>query len=277
MSEVSEALLFGEPKGKSGRTETVLNRLLWLVVLALALFLCGELLFHLWLAPRMLVKNISIHSDLPLSEAEILAIAGIEGSPYYFSLQEEQLRQRLAAVPAVRRVEVRKGFPDTLHLSLSGRRALSLLFCDTTSGGRAASVPLAVDEEGVVFQMGPSVSDWDLPVISGVKFAAAEMGVRLPEDLRPVLQDLQGLRGSDPELFRLISELRLVSRSGSLREMVVYLVPYRVPLRMGPRLQPAAVRTAVVILDLLAKQGLSGRLRELDLRTGEIVYTLKED
>jgi cell division protein FtsQ len=277
MNAVSEALLFGDRGRKTGRAEAVLSRLLWLAVVLLGLFLVGELLFHLWLAPQLVVRNISIQSDLPFSQAEVLAIAGIEGTPYYFSLQEEQLRRRLAALPAVRQVEVRKSFPDTLHITLVARRALSLLFYDGGSGGQQGSVPLAVDEQGVVFQMASAVADWDLPVISGVKFATAEMGMRLPESLLPVLQDLQALRTAEPELFRLISEIRLVSRSDTIREIVVYPVPYGVRLRFGPRLQPAPLRNAVVILDLLDKQGLNGRLQELDLRTGEVVYTLKED
>jgi cell division protein FtsQ len=277
MNAVSEALLFGDPGRKSSRTEAVLSRLLWLAVVLLALFLVGELLFHLWLAPRLVVRNISIQSDLPYTQAEVLAVAGIQGTPYYFSLQEQELRRRLAALPAVRQVQVRKSFPDTLRITLVGRRALSLLFYDAPGGGRDGSVPLAVDEQGVVFQLASSVADWDLPVISGVKFASAEMGMRLPESLRPFLQDLLALRTAEPELFRLISEIRLVPGSGSIREIVVYPVPYGVRLRFGPRLQGAGLRTAVVILDLLDKQGLSGRLQELDLRTGEVVYTLKED
>jgi cell division septal protein FtsQ len=270
---VSEALLFGDRGGKSGRTETTLNRLLWLAVAALAVFLCGELAFHLWLSPRLRVRNISIQSDLSLSQEEILAAAGLGGAPSYFSVREQELAQRLSALPAVRGVEVHKRFPDTLQLTLTARRAVALLLHDA----EGASMPLAVDEEGVVFQMGLSVADWDLPVISGVKFASAQVGMRLPENLLSLLEDLQGLRAGQPELFRLISELRLVSRSGSLREVIVYPVPYPVPVRVGPRLQPSALRTAVVILDLLAKQGLAGRLEELDLRTGEVVYTVKED
>lgn len=274
---MSEALLFGDRGRKSSRSETLLSRLLWAAVVLLALFLAGELAFHLWLAPRMLVRNIAIQSDLPFTQAEILAIAGIEGTPYYFSLREEQVRRRLEALPAVRQAEVRKSFPSTLHITLVGRRALSLLFYGVASGQQEASAPLAVDDQGVVFQMASSVADWDLPVVSGVKFVSAEMGMRLPESVRPFLEDLTALRAAEPELFRLISEIRLVSRSESIREILVYPVPYGVRLRLGPRLQAAPLRTAMVILDLLEKQGLGGRLRELDLRTGEVVYTLKED
>lgn len=274
---MSEALLFDDPGRKAGGSEAALNRLLWLAVAVLALFLVGELVFHLWLAPRLVVRNVVIQSDLPIAQSELLAVAGLEGSPNYFSVQEEQLRRRLAALPAVRDAQVHKSFPDTLRITLVGRRAVSLLLYEATVGGAPISVPLAVDEEGVVFQMASSVSRWDLPVISGLKFASAEMGMRLPETVTPLLQDLSSLQSSEPELLRLISEIRLVSRSGAVREMLVYPVPYKVRLRLGPRLQAASLRTAVVILDLLEKQGLGGRLEELDLRTGEVVYTLKED
>ena len=100
---------------------------------------------------------------------------------------------------------------------------------------------------------------------------------RVLAQLDDLSQDLQALRVAEPELFRLISEIRLVSRSESIREIIVYPVAYGVRLRLGPRLQAAPLRSAVVILDLLDRQGLGGRLQELDLRTGEVVYTLKED
>jgi hypothetical protein len=54
----------------------------------------------------------------------------------------------------------------------------------------------------------------------------------------------------------------------------LFTVSYPVRLRLGERLAPEALRSALVVLDLLKTQGLLARVRELDLRTGEVVYRI---
>lgn len=277
---MSEALIFDKyGKYKRSRTsrkqirESVFNRALVILVIALCLILVGELVFHFVIAPRMTVRTITIKSDSSLSKEEILAIAGIEESVYYYNLDTVQMVEDLEGLAQVREAVVEKVFPDALNITLYGRAPLAMFFFTTPEG---ASIPLVIDDQGVVFEIGSGVSEWDLPVITGVKFQQLRVGMKLPERVRPILQDLRTLQNQEPDLFRLISELRLISKSTGVLEILLYPIQYPVRLRLSAGLDPATMRNALIILDLLAGQEVLRRVRELDMRSGEVVYRMEE-
>jgi hypothetical protein len=271
---MSEVLYRRERRG--GRVSSTARRLLGVMVAVLVLILAGELVFHLLLAPRLTLRNVVVSSDLSLARGEVLALAGLQDGALYFSVDPAEVRRRLEACPAVARAEVRKVFPDTLHIGLEARRALALLLFQGREGG---TLPLAVDREGVVFQVGGELPDWDLPLLSGVELVGDEVraGLRLPAGLRPLLEDLDRLAREAPELARLVSEVRLVPLAQERFELLLYPVGYRVRLRLGARLEAESLRGGLVILDLLERQDLAGRVDELDLRARDVVYRIKEE
>jgi cell division protein FtsQ len=276
---MSEALAF-DKYGKRRRTsgggnrELLFNRLLLVLVLCLILFLIGELVFHFVVVPRLTVRNIVVRSDLSLSKEEILSIAGTEENAFYYQVDPVRIRDALEQLPMVRKAVVKKTFPDALDITLYGRIPLSILFFTTPEG---SSIPMVIDGQGVVFEIGSALSQWDLPVITGIEFKKLEVGTRLPEKVQPILQDLERLRQEDPGIFRLISELRLIPKSTGNLEILLYPIQFPVRLRLSRGLDPAVLRNAMVILDLLAKQELLIRVRELDMRTGDVVYRMEED
>ena len=136
---------------------------------------------------------------------------------------------------------------------------------------------MVIDEEGVVFEIGAAVSTWNLPVLAGVKFRDLTAGARLPEQLRPLLGELKALQDSEPGLYALISEVRVVSRTANRYELLMYPVHEPVRIRLGEALEPGAIRNALMVIDVFQRQGIVDRIQELDLRTGEVVYTMKED
>lgn len=276
MSEVLILDKYGKRPKTSGRgnRELLFNRLLVVLVVCLVLFLTGELVFHFVVAPRLTVRNFVVRSDLPLSSEEILSIAGVDKNPFYYSLDTELIKEALERVAMVREAVVEKTFPDSLQITLYGRIPLSVLFFTTPQG---SSIPLVVDNQGVVFQIGRSLSEWDLPVITGIEFKKLEVGTKLPERVQPILKGLDRLRQEDPGMFRLISELRLVPKALGNLEILLYPIQFPVRLRLAGSLDPAVLRNAVVILDLLAGEDLLRRVSELDMRTGEIVYRIEEE
>jgi cell division protein FtsQ len=276
---MSEVLIFdkyGKRPGTSrrGNRESLFNRFLLVLVMCLILFLVGELVFHFIIAPRLTVRNIVIRSDLSLNKEEILSIAGIEENSLYYKIDPVRIRDALEQLPMVRKAVVEKAFPDALHITLYGRIPLSILFFTTPEG---SSVPMVIDDQGVVFEIGTVLSEWDLPVVTGIEFKKLEVGTKLPEKVQPILQDLHRLRQEDPGMFRLISELRLIPKAAGNLEVLLYPIQFPVRLRLDGGLDPAVLRNAVVILDLLAGEDLLMRVRELDMRTGEVVYRMEED
>ncbi len=271
---MSEAFFFDNARQRHRPGRSLASRLLGWLVAALALLAAGLVVFHLWLTPRLLVRNVVLASDLSLTREQVLRAAGLEGVVEYFRVEPRLVEARLEAFPPVDQAYVSKAFPDTLHIRLVARRPLAALLARDAQG---RALPLAVDREGVVFQVGRELTVWDLPLLSGVEFTEVRAGLRLPSGLRPFLQDLERLSGEEPALSRLISEIRLVPVRGDRYELELFPVSHPVRLRLGERLTPEALRSALIVLDLLNRQGLLGRVRELDLRTGEVVYRIGEE
>jgi cell division protein FtsQ len=186
---MSEAVLLSRRHAKGESRKKNLRRMLWVLMSVLLFLALVELLMAMFLVPNLTIQHIQVQSDFSISESEVLSIAGIGRKEYYFSIRSEDVRARLSAYPLVKTAHVEKIFPDTLKIVLSRRIPLALAF------GRAGerTVPVALDEEGIVFQVGSGVTNWQLPVMSGLIFKP-QMGLRLPEKLMPVLKELHRIR-----------------------------------------------------------------------------------
>ncbi|ADN01844.1 cell division protein FtsQ/DivIB [Spirochaeta thermophila] len=241
----------------------------WLLacsLLAGALYLVVQVV----LLPRLRITRIILEGDLPASSEVILERAGLDvGHPILFTVRTEEIRRRLEAWPVVAHVEVEKVFPGTLRISLASRTPLVYLLVDRDG----VLVPAVCDEEGVVFLAGKQVPAVDLPVLSGVRFSKFMVGARVPEAVRAFLKDVGELRKTSPRTLGLISEFRLVARGEYLFDIQVFFRGYRVPVRFEGHLTEEKVHYALMILDVLSKEGLLEGMSEVDFRGGRITYT----
>lgn len=239
--------------------------------IAAAVIACAfllELVFQLVIGPAVSVKRVVVESDLRYSHAEIVSLAGLSGNESYFGIDPAAIVSRLEAHPSVRSARLEKAFPDTVKLTVSGRRPLGMLMVQTSGG----DVPAVFDEEGVVFRAGSSIETWDLPVFSGVRFEDFRVGARLPAEFSELLTELKRIQLESPALFDSISELRVQPGAGRSFDVVVYTVRYRTPVRVGSRVNEEQLRYVLVVLDLLHRQGRAAEIVELDFRTADIVY-----
>jgi cell division protein FtsQ len=171
----------------------------------------------------------------------------------------------------VRAAKVRKIFPDTLEIVLQQRIPLALSFSYTDE----KMVPVAFDEEGMLFQIGNAVTQWDLPVISGLRFKPI-LGLQLPSRLAPFLEEMKALRENAPELFDLVSEIKVTSTNEIDYELLLYPVGYSTRIHLGERIDEDSIKYALMVLDVLQDQGMVQNIEELDFRGGDVVYRLKE-
>ena len=264
MSEGVMSRRAAEGEGGLGR------RILAPMVIVLAALALVELVVQVVLMPRMVVRNILVSSDLRISEQELLQIAGLTGRERYLSVDTAEIERRLEACPLVREATVQKVFPDTLRLAVTARKPLALAL--GRSGDR--TVPVVFDEQGVVFQVGSSAPGGgvpDLPVISGLSFTPA-LGIAMPAMLRPLLQDLAELRQRSPELYRLISELKVSALNSVDFELEFYPLGHRIRVRLGNRIDETLLRYAFLVIDVLVRTRGAAEVAEIDLRNGEVVY-----
>lgn len=252
-----------------------LDRLFILVVGLLATILVLELAFHFFIAPKLVITRVEVQlgKGLPLTEQQVLAIAGLDQTEYYYSLNAAAVQARLAAYPLIKAVTVRKVFPNGLAISLIGRTPFVLALV----GAAGSSVPVAFDEEGVAIQKGAGVvAGGNLPIISGVSIPSIQIGMRLPRELVAFLSDLHQIKESSPDLFAALSEIRFIRKSGTNFDAVLYPRDYHVRVLVGDSLDAQELSYIMMVLEVTARQGMIDKVDELDFRTGQVIYKLKE-
>jgi cell division protein FtsQ len=241
------------------------------VVVASALLLGGRFLAM----PLMTIRHVIVNSDVRLSEDQVLALSGIQGGEHWYSVNVTAIRGRLEAAPMVRTATVERIFPDTLRLTLWGRQPAALVLAE--ANGR--SLPVLVDGEGVIFRLGASSAEMDLPVISGLTVGQTSLGEQLPRAYVSLFADLRALREKSPSLFGLLSEVRIVPRGGGDDgesagdfDLLLYLTSSPVPVRARGAIDESLLKYTLMVVDLLSKQGVIKDIQELDFRSGDVVY-----
>ena len=248
---------------------------LFLYLIAAVVFLAAvELVFHLFIAPEMLITKVQVYcsKDFQLSNSDIIKIAGIGEKEYFFSINTEAAERRLAENPLVKSAQIEKLFPGTLKIHITERSPLALSLVQMGT----KSIPVMIDNEGVVFEIGKSVSDYTMPVVSGLKFRNLKLGAKLPAQLCEYLSDLKILQDTSPLLFNQISELKFVKRNSSDYEVLLYPLRGNIRVRTGADINEGLLKQIFVVLDIIEKKGIDSDMEELDFRSGQVVYRVKE-
>jgi len=237
-------------------------------IAVLSVVLVLELAFHLVAAPNLRLTKLVFSGDRPRTDAPAGALLGLRDREYYFSVDEGALKARLEALPWVKEARVDKKFPDTLAIGLKVRRALAV----SLVGGAV----LAVDEDGLVFEVRTDAQGLDVPVISGVAFESLKAGSRFPPTVKPLFDRLADLRRNQPGLFRMISEVQLRRNDRGSFDAILY--PARTPIRivLGDRWDQSTIQQMFVLLDLVVKQGWTAKTKEIDFRATPVVLRPRE-
>jgi len=235
-------------------------------VVVLLLILLAEIIWDFVLSPGLVIRSITLESDLGLSDGQLLEMLGLDGETWA-DLDEKRIQDRLESYPVVRKARVVKVFPDTLHLYIYRRRPLAAALIDD----KGKPVPAVFDKEGYVVQIGTGSEPLSLPVLSGPRFTEPSLGSRLPESIRSILEDLSELRSEDPQSFALISEIKIIPHGREGYDLKLYMNHVPIPIMVDRSLTVETVRQAVLVLDVLAA-GSNGKVEEADMRGGHVVY-----
>lgn len=222
--------------------------------------------------PRLRINRVVVHADFEMDREALLAIAGLDGGAYFFSLDADETERALESHPPIRSATVEKEFPNSVVLTLDRRRPLIVALVGTDAG----TTPALIDETGTVFATGQSAAGADVPVLSGVSFRGNVVGSQLPDSLVGLLESLYRMRVDTPEVFDLVSEVRVDAHRAGDFDLLVHFRGFRVPVRIGSTINGESCTYALMVLDVLDQQGISEMVEELDFRSGEVVYRMKE-
>lgn len=271
----------GEPSAADSRARSRrhgLERGLGIVMAALGASVLAAGAF-LILPSILKVSHYEVRGATSLTEAEVLSAALVHGNEYFFSLEPVRMRAALLKEPRIANATVEKRFPNGLAISITERSPAAIVLVE--EGDRV--VPVCLDREGMAFAyasvLAAKADDGfkaqDLPILSGLRFEGFRLGTRLPASLVPALGALGDLRVKAPALLGAFSEIKFVKPAHGEAELLLYSLHYRVPVRTGAVLNEATLRSIILVLDVLASQGLTDKVEEIDFRTGTVVYRVK--
>ncbi len=262
----------GVSRSKAGASHQVL---LGLVILLLLVF-AGELVYHFVLVPYFRISKIVVESDSRVSEDVLRNLAGITPDASLLTMNPRVTADRIAAHPSVREVSVSRSFPETLILRVDTREPVAVVLADVEGGQRA----VLIDDDGILFERGTltaeKAADLRLPALSGLQLEGFTAGMELPIRLLGLVKRLKEMQIDAPQLFRQISEIRVVPRGSHEFEVLVYPMSYPVVLRMAGDFTIDQCTYALVVLDALRQEGRLAELAEVDARGRDMVLRLRE-
>lgn len=246
------------------------NRVVINTIYTLFTMLIITSIFGFIILPFFKIKEIKLDSSLSFI-TDIEKIAGLDNYSSFLFLSPETVENRILKQPLVRKVFVEKAFPDTLKITVFGRKALAIAYIEQDN----ISIPICFDENGVVFQIGHEIEDINLPVLSGdIDFGKISMGGELPRVLVPLLKSLKDVRGKVPEYYTSISEIIVEKRGEMTFDLVMHFTFTPIKALVRDVITVEELKNIVVVISLLDRE--SVQVDQVDFREDEIVYREKE-
>ena len=167
----------------------------------IGIVLCVSLLLFLISGlPVFQVKTITVNGNHALSSDKIIAISGFSEGDNLFRLSTGKAKQQLKNNPFVERVRIRRVLPDELVIEITERPSVGYI---VTSDGY-----IQVDGDGRLLAIQQSLSNYRLPVISGVGLdELPELGGFIQNE--KLKQALEILQNCDATLLNNIAELNV--------------------------------------------------------------------
>ena len=243
-----------------------------MVFFGVVLCLAGELIWLLGIGPFRPFSRVNIIGAENVTREEILARVGFSAGLTYASADVNVMEKALMGIAAIESVRVFKHLPGRLQIIIQERQpvACAYVYLD----GR--TVPVLLDSQGVVYQIGSAkrnefLSDV-LPVISGLEIRPPYLGERLPPLYIPFLEEIESLKASNPNLLKMISEIKINQKSIDSFDLILYPIHKKIKIRLSD-LNEEMLQYNFLFIDFLSNE--SG-IDSFDSRSGIASYVPKE-
>jgi cell division protein FtsQ len=262
--ETSEDII--DKKKSTLKIEKGLKRLL---VIA-AVILTAELIWLFGVSPFIPFSTVEVQEFSGLTRFQILSLAGIDDNSSYFSTNTELIREKVSSHILVESAVVMKRFPDKLSIFLSPREAAAVTLAVINS----RQVMMYIDRNGVFYKIenGALQEKTYIPVISGIE--NAQLNMRLPTALVPLVKNLSEISVSSPELLSAISEIRIERKAWDGYDLVLFPIHNSIRVRLENNLTEDTLRYMLLMLNVFETD--VQHPQEIDFRSGMGSYKIKE-
>jgi cell division protein FtsQ len=257
----------------AAKTPAKLDKILKRLIMIIALILAAELIWLIGISPCMPLAAVELSAFPGIDKAAVMARAGIDARSSYMTVRPREIEEVLRTLPQVESARVIKQFPNRVKIILESRRAVALSLAGIDGRVR----PVYFDKNGVVFKIGGAGSPEpasSMPIISGLVFEHASVGMRLPPMFTGFFTELERISDSAPELLAAISEIRINKKAYDGFDLVLYPAHGHVKVRTGSELNEDVLRYMMLFIDVFSSQGID--VEEIDFRAGTASYVIKE-
>jgi cell division protein FtsQ len=157
-------------------------------------------LYLLGCLPIFQVKTIAVEGVHSLTDEKVISLSGIQQGDNFFYLDTWHAKKDLRQNPFVETVQIRRALPNNVTIAITERKSVGYI---VTSDGY-----IQVGEDGRLLAIQQTLSNYSLPVISGVELSELpEIGGFIKNE--KLKQALEILQNCDQSLLDNIAELNV--------------------------------------------------------------------
>lgn len=240
--------------------------LIKVLVAVLCVVLVVEIVIYTIIIPTQVPVKVSFSGLQMYSPEEMKQIINISENQTWIKFNSASAASALSGCSWIESVTVEKRFPDTVHISVVERNPVALTFINIA--GR--TVPVQIDEEGVLFWTKQGASVGHLPLVTGLPIDNYVDGMRLHSKYRLLMKQLDDIQKLPQKYLAAVSEIHVVPKEYGNYDLVLYPINSQVRVLTDRTLNEDALQYMVVVLDVV--NSIEPDIAEIDLRYGSVSF-----
>ncbi len=262
-SDVRNFMVDGEQKvRRADRKFTIFK----IIVGALCLLLLVEVILYTMVIPSKEPVKISFTGLQMYSPEEMYHILNTNTNQTWSNFDSAKAAAVLADCPWIESVSVEKKFPDSVSISVKERVPVAATLLNI----KGKTLPVQIDESGVLFIAKAGASISHLPLISGLPVEQFTDGMRLPSIYRNFIGQLAKIQRLPQKYLATISEIHISTKEYGGFDLILYPVHSHTRVLMDRTFSADSLQYMVVVLDVVNSIG--SNIYEIDLRYGSVSF-----
>lgn len=238
----------------------------------LCAILVVEIVVYTIIIPTQTPVNVTFSGLQMYSSEEMLRIMNVGNDQTWMNFNSANAAATLSECPWIKTVSVEKQFPDKIHITVTERNPVAITLVNLN--GR--TVPVQIDEEGVLFTAKPWAAVSHLPLVSGLPIGNYIEGMSLHSKYRVLMQQLAAIQNLPQKYLAAVSEIHVNTKDYGNFDLVLYPINSKVRVLADRTLNEDALQYMIVVLDVVNSISVESDVTEIDLRYGSVSFRTKQ-
>jgi len=235
----------------------------WKIVKVLFFILCFiiflEFVIYKYIKPCFSIPKFDYVGNASYSEEVNNTLKNLNYTTW-IKFDVDNASKAIKANPSVASVMVVKKFPNKVFYDIKERHPVAITFVQDGD----TSYPIQIDESGYFFPVNKQKSFENLPILSGIPVEYIADGMSVPNEYRPLLNQISKIAATDSSYFACLSEICVVPKSSGGYELVLIPAQSKTRVHMDRSLNIDSLEYMMVVLDVI--QQLGQTVSEVDIR-----------